>query len=223
MNNLLESLIGSLSGSAIVLLARLGLNMLFTAVVVRLVYYRLYRNRDYVFTYFLINLVTFSLAYLLSTVRIELGFALGLFAVFGILRYRTEAIRVRNLTYLFVVIGIALLNALANGGITLTELLIANAVIVGTVSVLETASFSGREETRLVHYDRIDLLSPTAATELLEDLRKRTHLPVERFEIGDVDLLRDSVDVTIYYRSETSPPPRRSPAELSQELSSRAP
>ena len=106
---------------AIVLLARLALNVLFTLVVVRLVYYRLYRDRDYVFTYFLINLVTFSLAYLLSNVPIELGFALGLFAVFGILRYRTEAIRVRNLTYLFVVIGIALLNALANGGISLAE------------------------------------------------------------------------------------------------------
>jgi hypothetical protein len=173
--------------------------------VVRLVYYRLYRNRDYVFTYFLINLVTFSLAYLLSNVPIELGFALGLFAVFGILRYRTEAIKVRNLTYLFVVIGIALLNALANGGITLPELLIANAVTVGTVSILEAAPFSGREESRLVRYDRLDLLSPAAAADLLADLRKRTHLPVERFEIGDVDLLRDSADITIHYRSDPAP------------------
>jgi hypothetical protein len=151
MNNLLEALTVSLSGSVVMLLARLGLNMILTAVVVRLVYYRLYRNRDYVFTYFLINLITFSLAYLLSKVPIELGFALGLFAVFGILRYRAEAIKVRDLTYLFVVIGIALLNALANGGITLTELLVTNAVIIGTVSVLETVSFSGREESRLVH------------------------------------------------------------------------
>lgn len=203
MNTLFGVLAASLSSSAVVLLARLGLNMLFTAVVVRLVYYRLYRNRDYVFTYFLINLVTFSLAYLLSNVRIELGFALGLFAVFGILRYRTEAIKVRNLTYLFVVIGIALLNALANGGITLAELLVANVVIVGTVSVLEAAPFSGREESRLVHYDRLDLLSPFDTAELLEDLRKRTHLPVERFEIGDVDLLRDSALITIHYRSES--------------------
>ena len=147
MNDLLGRFALSLSSGAAMLLARLGLNMLFTAVVVRLVYYRLYRNRDYVFTYFLINLVTFSLAYLLSKVPIELGFALGLFAVFGILRYRTEAIKVRNLTYLFVVIGIALLNALANGGITLPELLIANAVTVGTVSILEAAPFSGREES----------------------------------------------------------------------------
>jgi hypothetical protein len=207
MNTLFGVLAESLSSSAVVLLARLGLNLLFTAMVVRFVYYRLYRNRDYVFTYFLINLVTFSLAYLLSNVPIELGFALGLFAVFGILRYRTEAIKVRNLTYLFVVIGIALLNALANGGITLAELLIANAVIVGTVGVLEVAPFSGREESRLVNYDRLDLLSPAAAAELLEDLRKRTHLPVERLEIGDVDLLRDSALITIHYRSQS--PPRK--------------
>jgi len=205
--NMLAALAVSLSGSAIMLLARLALNMLITAVVVRLVYYRLYRDRDYAFTYFLINLVTFSLAYLLSKVPIELGFALGLFGVFGILRYRTEAIRVRNLTYLFVVIGIALLNALANGGITLGELIVANAVIVGTVGVLEAAPFSGREESRLVNYDRLDLLSPLVAAELLEDLRKRTHLPVERFEIGDVDLLRDSALITIHYRSQS--PPRK--------------
>jgi len=190
---------------AIVLLARLALNVLFTFVVVRLVYYRLYRDRDYVFTYFLINLVTFSLAYLLSNVPIELGFALGLFAVFGILRYRTEAIRVRNLTYLFVVIGIALLNALANGGISLAELLVTNAVIVGAVAILEAAPFSGREETRLVQYDRLDLLGPDTAAELLTDLRKRTHLPVERCEVGDVDLLRDSALITIHWPSATTP------------------
>jgi hypothetical protein len=181
------------------LLSRFGLDILFAVVVVRLIYYRLYRNRDYVFTYFLINLVTFSLAYLLSKVTIGMGFALGLFAVFGILRYRTEAIRVRNLTYLFVVIGIALLNALVDGGITLAELSIANAVIAGAVAVLEWAPFSGREESRIVQYDRLDLLSPAATAELLADLRRRTYLPVERCEIGDVDLLRDSALVTIYW------------------------
>jgi hypothetical protein len=181
------------------LLARFGLDLLFAVVVVRLIYYRLYRNRDYVFTYFLINLVTFSLAYLLSKVTIGMGFALGLFAVFGILRYRTEAIRVRNLTYLFVVIGIALLNALVDGGITLAELGIANSVIAGAVAILEWAPFSGREESRIVQYDRLDLLSPTATAELVADLRRRTYLPVERCEIGDVDLLRDSALVTIYW------------------------
>ncbi|NOT25473.1 MAG: DUF4956 domain-containing protein [Acidobacteria bacterium] len=201
MNTLAGALDPFLSSGAMVLLGRLALNLFFTMLVVRFVYYRLYQSRDYVFTYVLINLVTFSLAFLLSTVPIELGFALGLFAVFGILRYRTEAIRVRNLTYLFVVIGIALLNALANGGITLTELLIANSVIVATVGALEAAPFSGREESRIIRYDRLDLLAPEASADLLADLRKRTHLPVERFEIGDVDLLRDAADITIYCRS----------------------
>ena len=125
------------------LIVRLSLNMLFTAAIVRGVYYRLYRDRDYTFTYFLINLVTFSITYLLSHVPVEMGFALGLFAVFGILRYRTEAIQVRNLTYLFVVIGIALVNALANGGSPIVVLVPINIVLAGTVAVLEIAPFLG--------------------------------------------------------------------------------
>ena len=188
------------SDNVSVLIARLILDLLVTGIVVRLVHYRLYRNRDYIFTYVLLNLVTFSLVYLLSSVPVELGFALGLFAVFGILRYRTEAIQVRNLTYLFVVIAIALLNALAKAGISLAELLIVNGVIVGMVCLLEAAPFSGREESRRIRYDRLDLLGPATSAALLDDLRARTHLPVERYEIGDVDLLRDSATITVHYR-----------------------
>ena len=199
--NVSEVLAPALSSGAMELIVRLSLNMLFTAAVVRGVYYRLYRDRDYTFTYFLINLVTFSIAYLLSHVPVEMGFALGLFAVFGILRYRTEAIQVRNLTYLFVVIGIALVNALANGGITTVVLVLTNVVIAGTVAVLEAAPFSAREQSRLVCYDRLDLLGPATTAALIADLRERTHLPVERVEIGNVDLLRDCVDLMIHYRS----------------------
>ena len=201
MSRVAELLTPVLNSGAMELIVRLSLNLLFTTTVVRWVYYRLYRDRDYTFTYFLINLVTFSIAYLLSHVPVEMGFALGLFAVFGILRYRTEAIPVRNLTYLFVVIGIALVNALANGGITTVELIATNVVIAGTVAVLEAASFSAREHSRLICYDRLDLLSPDATDELIADLRKRTHLPIERVEIGNVDLLRDCVDVVVHYRS----------------------
>ena len=181
------------------LLARLGLNFLFILVTVRVVYSRLYHQRDYIFTYLILNVVTFSLAFLLSEAPIGIGSAFGLFAVFGILRYRTEAIQVRNLTYLFVVIGIALVNALANEEISLVELVIVNMVIVGSVVLLEFAKFSGREESRRVMYDRLELLSPDSSGELLADLRTRTRLPVERYEIGDVDLLRDTVSITVYY------------------------
>ena len=184
-----------------VLLSRLVLDLGFTFLVVRGVYTRLYHRRDYAFTYLLLNLVTFSLSFVLSQVRVDLGFAMGLFAVFGILRYRTESIEVRNLTYLFVVIGLAVLNALVTTDVSLWELLLVNSVIVGMVAWLEWASFSRREESRQVVYDRLDLLAPGRSSELLADLRTRTQLPVARYEIGNVDLLRDTAELLVYYRS----------------------
>jgi hypothetical protein len=200
MDRLLSTMAGADGAGVANLMGRLALNLSCTGVVVLIAYHRVYRDRDYTFTYLLLNLVTFSLAFVMSSVPLELGFALGLFAVFGILRYRTEAIQVRNLTYLFVVIGIALLNALANGGISAAELLIVNGVIVGTVCLLEATPISGREHSRRVRYDRLELLNPDRANELLADLRMRTHLPVARCDIGDVDLLRDTADITIHYR-----------------------
>jgi hypothetical protein len=185
---------------AAALVGRLVLDLACTSIIVLVVHYRLYRDRDYAFTYLVLNLVTFSLVHVLSTVPIGVGSALGLFAVFGILRYRAEAIQVRNLTYLFVVIGIALMNALANGGITVPQLVILNVVIVGMVWLLEVAPFSGREQSRGIVYDRLDLLAPDRREDLVADIRARTHLPVGRYEIGDVDLLRDTADITIHYR-----------------------
>jgi hypothetical protein len=181
------------------LIARFLLDLLFTVIAVRVLYSRLYHQRDYIFTYLLLNVVTFFVAYLLSESPIGLGSAFGLFAVFGILRYRTEAIQVRNLTYLFVVIGVAMLNALTNDQISLVELVTVNVIVVGSVCLLEASSFSGREESRQVLYDRLDLLGPAMQSQLLEDLRARTRMPVERFVIGDLDLLRDSACITVYY------------------------
>jgi hypothetical protein len=154
----------------------------------------------------LLNLVTFALSFILSQVRVDLGFAMGLFAVFGILRYRTESIEVRNLTYLFVVIGLAVLNALVTPNVSVGQLLLVNAVIVGMVAGLESAPFSRREESRRVVYDRLELLTPARAEELMADLRARTQLPVERYEIGNVDLLRDTADLLVYYTLPTAPP-----------------
>ena len=181
------------------LATRLVINLLFTSIVVRIAYTRLSQHREYLFTFLLVNVVTFSIAFLLSRSTVGLGLALGLFAVFGILRYRTEAIQVRHLTYLFVVIGLALLNALANGVISIAELLIVNGTIVGTVAILESTAFSGREEARRILYDRLDLLDPARSAELMKDIRTRTNLPATRCEIGDVDLMRDSAEITVYY------------------------
>ncbi len=195
------------------LLTRLALDLVFVFLVVRGVYTRLYHHRDYAFTYMLLNLVTFALSFILSQVRVDLGFAMGLFAVFGILRYRTESIEVRNLTYLFVVIGLAVLNALVTPNVSVGHLLLVNMVIVGMVAGLESAPFSRREESRRVVYDRLELLTPARADELIADLRARTQLPVERYEIGNVDLLRDTADLLVYYTLPTADPSVAGPFE----------
>lgn len=202
-----------MSGEVWTLLSRLALNLVFVLLVVRGVYTRLYHHRDYAFTYVLLNLVTFALSFILSQVRVDLGFAMGLFAVFGILRYRTESIEVRNLTYLFVVIGLAVLNALVTPGVPLGELLLVNAVIAGMVAALEMLPFSRRQESRQVIYDRLDLLTPARAGELIADLRARTQLPVERYEIGNVDLLRDTAELLVWYTLPKATPPTAVPFE----------
>lgn len=182
------------------LFARLALDLGFAFVVIHLVYYRIYRRRDYVFTYFLFNIITFSLCLLLRKVPIELGFALGLFAVFGILRYRTEPIQIRDLTYLFIVIGIGILNALANKKISAVELLSVNGVIVGATAVLELRP--GRRGTQFsspILYDRIELLRPGKEDELYEDLGHRLGVHIRRVEVLRIDLLRDSAEIVAHY------------------------
>ena len=181
------------------LLSRLALDLVFATIVIRFVYYRLYRNREYVFTYFLFNVITFCLCLLLRKVPIEIGFALGLFAVFGILRYRTEPIRILDLTYLFIVIGLGILNAVANKNISVMEMLTVNAVIVGMTALLELYPSSRSHKSTPMLYDNLTLLRPGNETELCADLSQRTGLEVVRVEVQRVDMLRDSAEVTVYY------------------------
>jgi hypothetical protein len=183
------------------LVTRLALNLVFASLVIRGVYQRLYRNREYVFAYYIINVITFSLALLLSRVPIELGFALGLFAVFSILRYRTEPIRMRNLTYLFVVIGLGMLNALAHEHISLAELLTVNAVIVGMTALLELRSENRAQRTTAALYDNLELLRPGAEEELRRDVSGRTGLDVVRIDVVRIDMLRDAAEIEITYRA----------------------
>lgn len=172
------------------LLVRLLINLLFASVIIWR-YSSLYRNDTYRFTYYVFNVITFSLCLLLRKVPIELGFALGMFAVFGILRYRTEAIGIRDLTYLFSVIGIAILNAVANKKVSFAELLLVNVVIVGLILFLE----SKPQEKRLTQYevllDNIALLSGSE-DELRAALTERLGMEVREVSVRRVDLLRDT-------------------------------
>ncbi len=192
------------------LLLRLGIDMATTAIVIRYVYVRLYRWNEHVFTYFAFNLITFSLCFLLRKVPIELGFALGLFAVFGVLRYRTEAIRIRDLTYLFVVIGIAILNAVANNKVSFAELMAINGAIIAGTYAFEYRRRRHHVERKTVVYDKLALLSPGYEDEFAEDIYERTGLVIQRFDIDHVDLLRDTAQITVYCQSGPVPGEPRS-------------
>ncbi len=174
-------------------------NLLVVLIIVRGLYYPLTRNKDYLFTYLLISLTVFVLCVLLDDVKLSFGFALGLFAIFGIIRYRTDAIPIKEMTYLFVVIGVSVVNALANKKISYLELLFANSIIVFVTYGMEKLWLLKHESKKNIVYEKIELIVPEKENELLEDLKLRTGLSISRFEITKIDFLRDVANICIYY------------------------
>jgi hypothetical protein len=135
----------------------------------------------------------------LENVKLQLGFALGLFAIFGIIRYRTNPIPIREMTYLFIVIGISVINALANKKISYAELLFTNFIIVLIIWLLEKVFFLKHLSEKDITYENIELINPERQEELKADLEKRTGLDIQKIEIGKINFLRDSVRLKIYY------------------------
>ena len=180
---------------------RLGIDLLFASIVTFAVYMKRYGRNEYLFTYMMFNVITFTLCFSLRQVPIELGFALGLFAVFGILRYRTEPIRIHDLTYLFIVIGLGIYNAVANNQVSLSELLIVNAVISGLPGLLESRLQLNRFSSMNILYDNLEQLT-ASKEDFTKDLSKRTGKSVQHFRINNIDLLRETVDITIIYKDE---------------------
>jgi len=128
-----------------------------------------------------------------------LGFALGLFAIFGIIRYRTINIPIKEMTYLFIIIGVSVINALANKKISYSELLFTNVAIVAIVWGFERIWFLKHESTKMILYEKIELIKPENYSLLLQDLNTRTGLDINRIEIGKINFMRDTVEVKIFY------------------------
>jgi hypothetical protein len=161
------------------------------------VYYRRHKNREMLFSCLIINIITFLICFVMRKVDVDLGFALGLFAVFGILRYRTEAVGIRDLTYLFAAIGLGIMNATANKKVSVAEVLLLDVVVILVAAVFErVASGSGQ---RSVLYDNVRLLAPGKEAELREDLGKRTGLVVKDVHVARLDLLRDAAELLVTY------------------------
>ncbi len=181
------------------LLVRFAVNVVFLTLVVRLVYYRHSGTKDFIFTYFMINILVFFICFTLKKFDLGLGMALGLFAIFGILRYRTDTIPIKEMTYLFIVIGVAVINSLANKNMSYAELAFTNCAIVGFAALLETIPFLQREIRETIRYEKIDLITPANHAALLADLEQRTGLKISRLELGQIDFLRDTVTIDLYY------------------------
>ena len=184
------------------LLFKFGINFIFLIIIVRLIYYRVKDDKDYVFTYIMFNILTFFICFLLRKVPMEMGFALGLFAVFGILRYRTEAIPIRQMTYLFIVIGISMINALSNKSVSIFEVLFTNGLITLITYLIDRWWFQTIEETKSIIYEKIDLIKPENKEEMIKDLKDRTGLPVHEVKIEKIDFLKDTASITIFYNRE---------------------
>lgn len=183
-------------------LMHLGIHFAFTMlvswIIVHLFYYRKSRRRDYYFTFLMFSAAMFILLFVMENIEMQIGFALGLFAIFGMIRYRTETMPVREMTYLFVIIAISIVNGLALN-ISYAELLFANLLIILLTWILESDKIIAHTSTKLVTYDRIDLIVPEKRDELKADLEKRIGVKVKTIEIGTVDFLRDSAFIKITY------------------------
>ena len=181
------------------MLLRFALSMVCVWVVVHLFYYRKSRRRDYYFTFLMIAVSIFMLIHLMDDSKMKIGAALGLFAVFGILRYRTEAIPIREMTYLFFVVAISVVNGMANK-ISVVELLVSNLIFIGVAALCESSWLVKQAASKYVKYDNIALIVPERKAELIQDLEQRLGVQVLSVEVGSVDFLRDTALLKVTYK-----------------------
>ena len=182
---------------------RLLISTVTVLIVVLTQYLSTRRSRDVAFSYLMFGLVIFLIAYVLKSTQVSVGFGFGLFAVFGILRYRTEEVPTRDLTYLLVVIAIAMINAVANVGVS--GLLLFNALLAAGTVLVQWVSGLQRENQQQVVYERVELIRPGRRQELLQDLGQRLGVTVLRIEVGQIDFMRDTVLLTVWSRFPSVP------------------
>lgn len=183
---------------------RLLIDLVSTYILMQFIYFRFYKNKDLLFTYFVFNIVIFTISFLLNRVEISMGAAFGLFAVFSMLRYKTEEISIKDMTYLFLTIAIGIVSAVTRlkGVEDLYEYLFLIAIIAAMILValtLESNWFMKQELFKTIYYEKIELIHPDKYEEFLEDLRSRTGIDIHRAEIQKIDFLRDTAQVKIYF------------------------
>lgn len=177
---------------------RLAVNLLAIFLLGKRIYFKYRPNRDYYFTLIAFNIIVFLVCFLLNKVVLSLGFAFGIFAIFSILRYRTLTIPIKEMTYIFIAISMAIINALSADIIGLLELIAINSGIVLLVLFLEPGRINN-ELYKIILYEKIELIKPESHNLLLEDLSERTGLKIHKVDIGRIDFLRDTALLRAYY------------------------
>ncbi|MDC1265974.1 DUF4956 domain-containing protein [Flavobacteriaceae bacterium] len=182
------------------MMIRFLLNLFFLTGIVKFIYYKHYQKKEYLFTFYLIGIVVYFLCFTLKKYELDLGMALGLFAIFGIIRYRTLPLEVKEMTYLFVVIGVSVMNALSNKKMSYAEIIAANTIILLALYVLERYWARTEIVSKDVIYEIIENIRPENHHLLKADLEKRLGVEILSFEIGKVNFLKDVARVTVYYK-----------------------
>ena len=183
------------------LLLAFFINFIAIMIVVRWLYYPRCKRGEFFFTYILIAISTFMLIYVLGDVKLKAGIALGLFAMFSIIRYRTEQIAIREMTYLFIIIALSAINGLTISELSIGEVIIINILFIITTWICETKLLISHYSYKVIKYDNINLITPDKREELIADLEKRTGLKVIKVEVGAIDFLKDAAIVKMYYKS----------------------
>lgn len=168
------------------------------------IYYTTFRRKNFVFTFFLIGSIVFFLSYVMSKLNLNMGFALGLFAIFGIIRYRTDLIPIREMTYLFIIIGLSVLNGLTRDTLSFSEAGVLNLLTLITVFVFEKVLNLRTEAYKIIVYEKLELLSPGNEEALKNDVKQRTNIPVEKIEVMKYNFTKNSVLLKVYYHSKKS-------------------
>jgi uncharacterized membrane protein len=178
---------------------RFAFNLVATFIIVVLLYARISKRKEFYFSYFAISIAVFFLVYLLESVTLELGFALGLFAIFGIIRYRTDTIPPKEMTYLFIIIAVSVINALSKEYLGYLELAFVNTLLIGALWGLENILMMRQENSVVIIYNNIENLHKNNEALLLEDLEKRTGFKVKRYHVEQINYKRKMAQITIYF------------------------
>ncbi len=182
-----------------ILLLKLALDFASLFAIVALIYYPRMKDKDYLFTFFVFNLLIFLVCHFMNSLELSMGLGFGLFALFGIMRYRTITVPIKEMTYLFTVITIAIINSLGEFETAFKEIIIANVIIIVLIYVLERIWQRTQQGFKVITYEKIELIKPENHQQLLEDLRQRTGLDITAIDIDSINFLNDTCVIKLYY------------------------